>query len=76
MVAENDIKSLIEKTFNVEVSSHSKDLMDLGLIDSIESMRLLTILEAEFKMKFTFIEYTQKGFFTIESIAHSINIKS
>ena len=50
--------------------------MDLGLIDSIEAMRLLTILEAEFKMKFTFIEYTQKGFFTIESIAHSINIKS
>ena len=76
MVAENDIKSLIEETFNVEVSSHSKDLMDLGVIDSIEAMKLLTILEAEFKIKFPFIEYTQKRFFTIESIANSIKIKS
>ena len=75
MVSEYDIKILIENSFGVEVGKLDTDLMDLGLIDSLEAMKLLTIIEKVYNINFPFIEYTKKDFFTVKYIANSINNK-
>ena len=55
MVSEDEIKELIETSFGADVSSYEEDLMDMGVIDSLAAMQLLTILEKKYVIKFPFI---------------------
>jgi len=75
MISEDEIKILIETSYNTEINNYNEDLMDLGVIDSLAAMQLVTILESKFGVKFSFIEYTGKEFFTVKSLTNSINDK-
>lgn len=73
MVSLSEVSTYIEELYSVTVSDHSGDLMELGVIDSMMAIELLSHLETKFVVKFPFTEYTKDGFFTIDSITESLN---
>tara|TARA_Y100001954_G_scaffold133353_1_gene142476 strand:- start:224 stop:463 length:240 start_codon:yes stop_codon:yes gene_type:complete len=70
-----EVKELIESNQDITIESEAHDLIELGLIDSMESMELLTDLEKKYSIKFDFVDYTKPDFFTLNSIVGAINSK-
>ena len=75
MTLEDELKIFIETLYDVKIENNKEDLMDMGVIDSIMAVQLVTILEEKFDIKFSFVEYTKNGFFTINKLAESIRDK-
>jgi len=68
------IKDLIQEAYSCELEDDEwdDDLMDLGVIDSLRAMELIVKMEKEFNIKFSYADYTQVGFFTVNKIRDSI----
>lgn len=63
----------IEDFIGAQIEDHDEDLLESGLVDSLNAMSLLVELEKEFKVKFSFSEYSQEGFLTVTKISNAIS---
>ncbi len=66
------IKTLFLQKLNMEVPSVDTDLLDTGLLDSLQLVELLVVLEQEFGTTISFDEIELDNFRTIRNIAHLI----
>lgn len=73
MILASEVKIFVEKFSNQTIDDLNADLMDMGVIDSLGAIEMLLELENQFKVKFSFAEYTKPNFFNINSIAGAIN---
>jgi acyl carrier protein len=76
MVEEKEVKYFIENFSNISIASCNEDLMDGGIIDSLSALDLMTKMELEFDVKFSFLDYTKKDFFSVNTLTTLINNKS
>ena len=70
---EKKIKAWVEKRLKYTIHDVNQDLLDLGVLDSLSAIDMLTDLEREFCITIPFSEYTQPDFFSIQSITNALN---
>ena len=70
---ESKVKTWIEKHLNQTIHDPNQDLLDLGALDSLGAIDMLTDLEREFGVTISFSEYTRPDFFSIQSITETLN---
>lgn len=72
---EEQVKAHIEEYIGNKIENSADDLIDSGLLDSLEAMSLLVSLESKFNVKFSFAEYSQQGFLCLNKLVAVISEK-
>lgn len=69
----DNLKSFIETRLGKTIDDVNEDLIDSGILDSLEAMNLLVLLETEYKVNFSFAQYSQQGFFCLNKLHEALN---
>ncbi len=68
-----EIIEFIENTVGNKIENQEMDLLDQGILDSLEAISLIVSLEKKFTIKFSFADYSKPGFFSLTNIVETIN---
>lgn len=75
-VSHDQISRLMLERVHIEVPSADTDLMELGLLDSLTLVELMTSLEEEFGIHISFDEIELDNFRSVARIAEFVNQQS
>lgn len=64
-----NVKGAIERSLNAVLPASDKNLFDLGLLDSLQSVILLVNLEKAFGVKLSALDFAENASFTVKNIA-------
>lgn len=67
------IKSFLEKDTRREIKDYSVNLIDVGILDSLGIIKLITFIEKEFEIDINIDSMDEESFSSINSLAEQIN---